>query len=580
MPIMIHYTYTHSLTEGTTGYFSCEPSPEQKLSQAVLLLAARPMDDFLRRHIITRASALSALALAEVLREAYPNYIFPGPVHSLLRELTLLNPALADACPQQPQSPASQEDEESSLIFLRWSSLPDNELHRHWGEIFSSNQRGHRALKSPAELGLAPPCPETADPALPGNSPVFRAAFSLSLSMLHSFKISSGQHYAAGEQRPAAAETAALAEERLCALGIIAGGEMRHTASLSPVALLRPWNIRLRVDAGRQNHTLEGQATTYGRGLSLPDARASCLMEMVERASAYFSISGNHVENRVRETPLRYARLSELVAADEKALDPNDLPLEVPYNDAPLHWLPGEDAKGALVHVPAQLAGLFCNLDEIALLNAQGSTGIATSCDVEGAKLAALLEIIERDAEAVTPFSKASCFSLEVDTTSDPLIAALLADYRARGINLQFQDLTGPLGVPVYKCFVMNSKGAIAAGHGAGLSARKAVLSALTETPYPYPEGGPSGPMLRKLPVRKLHELPEYSLGSSKADLAMLEELLRKNDRSPLYLDMTHAGLRFPVLRAFIPGLELNADRDAFSRVPYRLYQNYLQLFS
>jgi ribosomal protein S12 methylthiotransferase accessory factor YcaO len=238
----------------------------------------------------------------------------------------------------------------------------------------------------------------------------------------------------------------------------------------------------------------------------------------------------------------------------------------------------GESPGLGRVYVPVQMAGLFCNLDEIALFDSPGSTGIATGCTLEEARVAALLEILERDAEATTPFSKASCFRLEADPDRDPLIAALLADYAALGINVQFQDLTGPLGVPAFKCFVMSPKGAIARGHGAGLSARRAVISALTETPFAYPEGGPSGPMLRKLPARRLHELPDYTLPTPAANLALLEDLLRQNGRPPVYVSLTRPELGFPVTRALVPGLELAADRDAFSRIPRRLYENYLRL--
>ena len=577
----MRYIYTHTSTEATTGYFSCEPSPPPFLSEALAHLAAHPLDDFMRRHLIAKVNGLPPQELTEALRELYPHNAFPQAILTLLEEFSLLNPALAERLPSPGSAASGGQDRDAedgtSLIFQRWGRLPDREAQRAWGAVFDANMRGHRALQSPDEIGLAPlyrdAVPESS---LPGLRSVFTAPFTVSLPEIHAaWKARTDGQTA--YQRPPSAATAALAEERLARLGVIAGPEMRHTASLSPIALLRPWNIRLHVRCGRHEHTLEGQGTTYGRGLSLADARASCLMEMVERASMYFSVSDGGIEDRAAPTPLRRARRSELLHEDLAALDPNNFPLEVPYEDSPLYWLQGASAAGTPVYVPAQMAGLFCNLDEIALFDAPGSTGIATGCTLEEAKLAAILEILERDAEATTPFSKASCFTLEAD--DDSFIAALLADYKARGINVQFQDLTGPLGVPVYKCFVMSPKGAIAAGHGAGLSARKALVSALTETPFPYPDGGPSGPLLRKLPLLKLEDLPDYSLPAPAAALAMLEDLLERNDRPPIYADMTHAGLAFPVVRCCIPGLELAADRDGFSRVPYRLYQNYLRLF-
>ncbi len=608
----MRYIYTHSSTEATTGYFSCEPSPLPSLSESLAYLAEHPLDDFMRRHLLSRVSGLPPYELLAALYETWPEGDFPLAVQALLGECLVLK-SLGDLVPQAPwqgtQSPASPfegagalpdtlnaaqglpDGEGSSLIFLRWSRLSDREAHRAWGALFEANIRSHRALKAPGENGLAPLYLELhpdfqsdAQPAAatvpsvtfaPGNGPAFTAPFSLSLPELYTLHKNSGCQ--AAYQRPPSAETAALAEERLTRLGIIAGAEMRHTASLSPVALLRPWNIRLNTRCGRHAHSLEGRATTYGRGLSLADARASCLMEMVERAAMYFSVSESGIEERATRTPLRRAARSELLREGLTALDPNDYPLEVPYEDAPLYWLQGTSSDGAPVFMPAQMVGLFCNLDEIALFDAPGSTGIATGCTMEEAKLAALLEVIERDAEAVTPFARTSCFTLEAD--EDPLIAALLYDYKARGINVQFQDLTGPLGVPAYKCFVMGPKGGIAAGHGAALSSRKALVSALTETPFPYPDRGPSGPLLRRLPVRRLQDMPDYSLPTPAASLAMLEALLEQNSRPPLYADLTHAELAFPVVRCCIPGLELAADYGTFARVPYRLYSNYLRLF-
>lgn len=586
---MMHYVYTHTTTEATTGYFSCEPSPPLPLEAALRFLAEHPFDDFMRRHVLSRLAALTAGQALDALRLAFPGGSFPPGIAALFDELALLDPAKQDALP--PCAAATTNDSPaSSLIFLRWKALPDRELHRQWNDLFTANMLQHRAMKGPEASGLPPLYPAT-DPAmdqerlraLPGLSPRFTAPFVAHIAGLHTLASAASVPGLPPHERPPAEETAALAEERLTALGIIAGREMRHTASLSPVALLRPWHVRLRVRHGRHDFALQGQATTYGRGLSVPAARASCLMEMAERASAYLSVAKDRVEGLAGPDAILCGRRSAVMDRHGAALDPNDYPLEAPYADSPLVWMQGQQAAGPdrrePVHVPVQLAGLFCNLDEIALFDAPGSTGLATGYTMPEAERAALLEIFERDAEATTPFVKSACFTLEADSAYDPVIHGLLADYKARGINVQFQDLTGPMGVPVYKCFVMSPKGVIAAGHGAGLSAKRAVISALTETPFPYPDGGPSGPLLRKLPVRKLHALPDYSLHSPAAELALLEDLLIRNGRPPAYVHLTRTDLGFPVVRAFIPGMELTADRDAFSRVPFRLWTNYAALF-
>ena len=592
---MMHYKYTHTQTEATTGYFSCEPHPAPSLCDCLAYLAEHPLDDFMRRHLLNHITAMPVKEAAKTIWSTCPAP--PPTIQALVRDLALLAPhwqreeAFFAAPP--PLDPAVR-DQATSLPLLRLQGSPDNDEHAKWNHAFAANIRDHRVLPEPGAADLPPLYPEMLEYSvagkgasnvlptrLPGFSPVFTAPFPAHIGHIHAERKTG--HTAGGSSpphvRPPSGETAALAEERLNAAGIIAGREMRHTASLSPIGLLRPWNVRASVRRGRHAYTLEGQATTYGRGLSLADARASCLMEMVERASVYLSFDEDGACGLTTPSPLFTGTRNALLEAGHDVLDPADYPMETECTEVPLTWISGTGGgpEAKTVLVPVQMASLFCNLDEISLFDSFGSSGIAAGCTMEEAKLAALLEILERDAEATTPFSKAGCFTLRADPETDPLIAALLADYAARGINVQFQDITGPMGVPAYKCFVMSPKGVIARGYGAGLSSRRAIISALTETPFPYPDGGPSGPMLRKLPAKNLHELPEYSLDAPAENLAMLEDLLSRNHRSPVYADMTRADLGFPVVRAFIPGMELAADNSSFSRVPPRLYGNYLR---
>lgn len=70
-------------------------------------------------------------------------------------------------------------------------------------------------------------------------------------------------------QRPPAQETYLRAVDALMENGVVDGPEMRHEASLSPIALLRGWQVDIAVTSGAVRHTLRGKATAYGRGLSL-----------------------------------------------------------------------------------------------------------------------------------------------------------------------------------------------------------------------------------------------------------------------------------------------------------------------
>jgi YcaO-like protein with predicted kinase domain len=377
---------------------------------------------------------------------------------------------------------------------------------------------------------------------------------------------------------PSPAHTARHALDKLESAGVITGVEMRHIASLSPFALLREWHIAIDTKNGRHDYTLAGGQIAYGKGLSLDDARASYAMEIVERCSAFAGFGPTGTTGYKKTHNLTHSTFSDLASSGIKALDPNKLSLEVPYADEPLWWIQAqtlEDGRLGPILIPAQCVFLFCNLDETSLFSGLGSIGLAAGNSMEEARLRALFEAIERDCEAISPYLPSRCFTLMAD---DPEIATLLAKYRARKIFVQFQDMTPAFGVPCYTCFVIAPDAAIIKGSGAHLDGRRALVAALTETPWPYPKGPPSAPFPGKLPMIKFEDLPDYSSGNTACDLQLLETLLSENGYNPVYVDLTRKDLGIPVVRALVPGLELMADFDRFSRVSPRLFANYRQI--
>lgn len=592
----LSYTYTHSVTQATTGYFSCEPPLGYGLEQALDDLQRTPLDDFLHNYALRALCDLPTAAVAAyVPRAVEAGQIRHKPLAALLLECALLRPAvhagllealgLALHAPAQASSLAPLLHDASPLIYLRWLCLPDREAHSAWSGLFTENICEHRLLPHPEDSDLPWLYSKEAlcalaeqdkalaaalPPSWPGYAPAPR------LADIHAAMLA--EPAGTAWQRPPAQETAQKALAVLEEQGIVAGQEMRHEASLSPIALLRPWNVNIAVRNGGLDYSLQGQATTYGRGLSLAGTRASYAMEMVERASSYVSIDIHEghgvVTGRTEPMPLVLARLSELRAQGRAALDPNELPLEVPYTDFPLHWLKASAANGEPVLVPAQAVFLFCNLDEPALFMACGSTGLASGNTLAEAKVAALTEIFERDAEALTLYRRSLCFTLR---SREPRLQALLDDYAARGIQVQFMNLTTVFGLPCYQCFVRRPEGGVARATAAKLSGMGAALAALTETPYPYPHGQPSAFGLRGLPVRMLEDLPDYTLESPERNVAMLERLLAAYGRQVYYITLTRSDFGLPVVRALVPKMELTAERDAFSRIAPRLFAAYVR---
>ena len=534
-------------TAAGTGCFAPVPEGPPNLERALARLRLSPQDSFLHRFVLDTMIGFSAAEL--VAREAAA-----PPSDTVLRALL----AEAACLRQAPSGAAHASDFDvlaaaSPLILLRHRKLSDRAVHQRWATLLAANILEHRPLPPPASPQRPPlPSSSTIAPADALHTPL--AAIAPSPTELQEREIPLG-------------ETIQTAISRLSRAGILVSEEMRHESSLSPIGLLRQWRLERRVHSGALHYRIGGFQTAYGRGFSPDAARAAYLMEIVERYSAYGEFGPEGVHGHRHPMPLRRAGYSEIAPA----LDPNDLWLEVPYGNETLYWCPGQQVgpQGAIhLWVPAQCAYLFCNLDEPDIFSALGSTGLGAGNTMAQARLAALLEVIERDAEAVTPFDPGACFTVR---TTDRYLAALLDHYRHCGVRVQFQDLTGPLGVPCYKCFVVDPAGRIVKGTGAHLSGRRALLSALTETMYPYPNGPRSRPGLDGLPVFSIEALPDHGSGSAAADLDRLERLLHANGLAPIYVDLTRADLGLPVVRAIVPGLSLMADFDRFTRLNRRL---------
>ncbi|KJS32551.1 MAG: hypothetical protein VR64_06515 [Desulfatitalea sp. BRH_c12] len=563
-PDVQHYRLTRIATEAATGYFDCVPADDRDFDSTVAWCRAHPNDEFMRKYLLRLIAAWEPQALKNGIRQAAGDDLF---LKALFLEACLLLPQFTALGRHFPAGVQDRLAHASPFIFIKAQRRADHPLHRRWIEQLRPNFFEHAPLPTPKQVGLpAPTDPQSIASAMAVCAPLERLAADIG-----------------PQNKPVVAKSAdpaaltALALERLAQAGIQVDAEMRHEASLSPIALLRHWQVALSVDCGRHQYRLAGEQISYGRGLALEVARVACVMEIVERVSSYASIAHDRVHGYRHPYPLTRARLSELHRQGKAALDPNRLGLEAPYSDDPLYWLEGRTsaASGARsILVPVQCVFLFSNLDEVKLFSGLGSNGLGAGASLAEAKCKALLEVIERDSAAVTPYTPDLCFDVE---TGDARTARLLQSYAERGVHVGFLDVTGPLGVPCCKCFVMGADGQVAAGTGAHLDARRALLSALTETPYPYPNSPPSRP-LAPAPVRvPIEALPDYDQGDPEANLALLEQLLSANGFEPIYIDLTRADLDLPVVRAIVPGMELLGDFDRFSRVHPRLYGHYLR---
>ena len=547
------------------GCFAAHPGPNLAFAEMLAHLRQHPLDDFMHQHLLFKLGEHRTKKFEKLIAEVQQDGRCTDPVlAALLVEACLGHERFAQFLPQLTGLDLREISRHTPAVHIRSYLLPDQGLHNEWTMRMQMNIVVHEALAAPADMGLAEPYARAAlPPAAKATAADMRQRLAPTLPKPL-------------PRRPAQ-ETSAHALEKLTEKNVFIGQEMRHKASLSPIALLRMWLVELSVQSGGMSYSLSGMQTSYGRGLEIEGARASYSMEVAERVSSYASIGKRGVMGLARPCPLTCGSYDE-VAVGGHALDLSRVRLEVPYEGQRIYWMPGEERfAGGLrpILAPVQFVYLFCNLEEQSLFSALGSTGLASGNTMAEAKVHALGEALERDAEAVTPFDLSRCFRL---TARDEGLARLLAEYQEANLNVWFMDCTSEFGVPCYKAIVVGRHGDVNKGMGAHLSGPRAAVSAMTEIPYPFP-GPATLPVPEGLPVRVLEDLPDHSTGSAEGDLLVLEQVLLENGYPPTYVDLTRADLGIAVVRALVPGLEWVADFDRFSRLSPRLYANYLRQF-
>ena len=560
----IDYELRLTETADSTGYFACVPRENIEFSNAVAYLRNHPFDDFMHKHILGFVSTWTPAQLTAALEALSPDdYV----IRALVLEAGLLNAKFESIKTRFSQEDIALLANCSPLIYIRHALDPNRRLHQKWIAHLGANIQRLTPLKTPETLNLdmcfaeKEPAGSTLEPvtlqSIFGNSNYTAARFS--------------------SDPEAARKTYLRALAKLESVGIVEGDEMRHTASLSPIALLRKWRFSVTVRHRRLHYRLSGTQTAYGRGLHLETARAACAMEMIERSSSFAGIDGDIIPERSLSHTLLYGSRADITGKGHLAVNPLHLGLEVYYHNQKLTWMKarrGIEKEDTAIYVPLQSVFLFANCDEPALYSGLGSTGLASGSTMAQAGLNGMLEVIERDADGTTPYDFNRCFAL---TSDDPSLAPLLADLQKQGIHIWFQDITPDFGVPCYRCVVQGRDNTISRGTSAHPDGKKAVIAALTETPCGYPAKGPTRKPPGTLPVLNSEDLPCYSTGSISKDYRLLIDLLRANGFDPVFADLTRADLDTPVTRVIIPGMESLADFDEFSRVHPRLFNNYLQ---
>src|SRR3954471_18272935 len=221
-------------------------------------------------------------------------------------------------------------------------------------------------------------------------------------------------------------------------------------------------------------------SVSQGKGLDREQAMASALMEACE---------GFHAEEI---GPIRSAAYCAL-AGREAVVDPAALPASGREFDqrAPIDWSPGWDLlRAEACWVPAELVHTDYTRESDGFFLA-GSNGLASGNHPVEAVIAAICELIERDALALWQASgirRQAAGALDLASIDDADCRLLVARYAAAGIAVRVWNMTSDVAVPAFLCQIRETPGGepgrLLRFQGAGCHPDRAVAlsRALTET--------------------------------------------------------------------------------------------------
>ena len=313
-------------TASAAGYFLPTPSSSLTFDETILLLNQSPLDDFLHRYALNLIADYQENDLHLMIdRGKEQNNTV---VLALACERLLMLKGITKAKQFFSMEDIENLQRYSPLINIRSALGSNRRLHTGWIDIFKKNMTLHTLLPPLEQTGLPPICQGECAINMPDGYEV---------KDIHQAYFNTASHTPALSLE----ETAQKAMKCLENAGVELDKEMRHQSSLSPFALLRKWNFKTSVHNKRNRFSMAGTQTSYGKGLTLEQARASLLMEIVERCSAFASFSSNGAEGYKKTYPLTYGRFNCLLKNGIQAVKPGEIALEVEYKNEHLHWIEG-----------------------------------------------------------------------------------------------------------------------------------------------------------------------------------------------------------------------------------------------
>jgi ribosomal protein S12 methylthiotransferase accessory factor len=355
-------------------------------------------------------------------------------------------------------------------------------------------------------------------------------------------------------------------------------------------------NLGIPVFSVDRQETALGKPKYYnGKGATLEQAKASAVMESIERYSAEPRDSDEMIYETYENAKEAVDAINEQNGEDSMFIvDPRDLilPLRIldRLDNQVIAWTDGyEMFRGCEAWVPA--CAVFypytANEEEKECqLFRFHTNGIASGNTMEEAILHALFENIERDAWSIAEFRDRTNGDVII-RDPESLPAKLIRKFEEQGITIHLKDLTSDLGIPTIGASaddtVSKDPELLVIGVGTHLNPEIAAIRAITEVAQSrttHKHGMKINAQLQKASqdmgyerIKKLNymwfgesqnkifleEIPDRSTDDVLKDIEIvLQSLAEHGFDSVIACDLTRPELNVPTVRMIVPGLEVN----------------------
>ncbi len=308
-----------------------------------------------------------------------------------------------------------------------------------------------------------------------------------------------------------------------------------------------------------------GSAKQMGKGVTEAQAKASAVMEIVERFSLFEFLQRGpmFIEqlNCLGEPGFPESLLLKAIHCEDEP--PGSAAL---LREIPIQWAQGLDV---LAEQPAPVP--FSWVWPINKYN-----GAAAGNTLEEAAVQAISEVVERHVCSLISYGRLETPTIDLDSIEDPGLRELVQRFIAHGIQLVLKDFSLGLGIPTVGAIAWDpstfpKRSEIVYTAGTSTTPERAAVRAITEvaqlagdfdTEGKYLESGlpkfknleEASYVLASPTKRKIHQLPDCSSPNFRQEVLNLAGALAQAGLSTYLIDVTHPELRVPAVYAVIPG--------------------------